>query len=394
MIANTQIDSKLEGMIVNSKFYIRDQDVITNTTQSTNRDIKLTMIANTLGIDIKSSVHLYRVLQTLRDFINIRGWIKLSLENPRNRLAYRELAEMGLLDYISGNNLRKRLTAIRISPKLRDAFPEYQGIKRILGSSKTQSETSERRLKVGNYLRSIDGARVQTPLQDVDTVKIRFGTNQKYRNGRVYLYPISFMSKSERSGLLINGNPSIELDYISMHPNILYRFKGLKAPVDCYENSISRNLGKSILLICLNAESFTQGYKAIIRTKAYTKLRFEILTQERQNHGGITKTDLKRRVIEKAKSVLVKCIDELKILHEGISEYLFSGVSKRLMYIESEIALNVVSRYYKETSRSILAIHDSFIVEQNFREKLSVIMKEEFDRVLDNRLFLNKVLMD
>jgi hypothetical protein len=395
VISNNQIDPKLEGMIVNSKFYIRDQETIANhNTQYVNRDIKLTMIAHSLGIDIRNGIHIYRALQTLREHIHIRGWIKLDLDNPRNRLAYRDLAEMGFLDYVSGNNLRKRLTAIRILPKLRDAFPQYTGIKRILGSTKTQSETPERKSKIGSYMKSIDGAMIQTPLQDVDTVKVRFGTNRKFQNGRVYLYPISFMSKAERKGLQINGNPSIELDYISMHPNILYRFKGIKAPIDCYANSIDRSLGKSILLICLNAESFQQGYKAIIRTKAYTKLRFEVLTRERQNNEQVSKTELKRRVIERAKSILVQCIDELRVLHKGISEYLFSGVSKKLMYIESEIALNVIDRFFKETGRAILSIHDSFIVEANYRDRLSLIMREEFDRVLSNRDFLNKVLLN
>ena len=386
-----RIDNKLEMEIVNSKFYIRDSDVLSGLKM--NKDISISIAAISLNINLDKGIHLYRALFTLKEFINIRGWIKLSITNPRNRLAFRELSQLGLLDYVSGNNLKKRLTAIRIGPGLRGVFPQYQGVKRFLVSDKTQLETPERKSRIDNYLRSLEGVRIQTPLQDVATLKVRYGSDQKYRNGRVYLYPISFMPKHERKGMTINGNPSIELDYISMHPTILYRFKGIEAPLDCYENSIDRGLGKSILLICLNAESFTQGYKAIIRTKAYSKLRYQILTNERVESPDLSKNEIKKRVIEKAKKVLIRCIDELKVLHKGIEEYLFSGISKRLMYIESEIALNVVDRYYRETRKAILSIHDSFIVEQDSMKRLGLIMKDEFDKVLDDRKFLNRVLV-
>jgi hypothetical protein len=63
------------------------------------------------------------------------------------------------------------------------------------------------------------------------TRKFKFDYNS---GGRLYCIAQN-LSKDARRTLAINGNPTVELDFKSLHPTMLYHLAQLEAPEDCYQ---------------------------------------------------------------------------------------------------------------------------------------------------------------
>lgn len=74
--------------------------------------------------------------------------------------------------------------------------------------------------------------------------------------GRYYGTPIQQLSKTDRAQLLIDGCETVELDYSSLHPRILYSKIGVDYRDDPYHTSqFSRDLMKLSLLVLINSRT-------------------------------------------------------------------------------------------------------------------------------------------
>ena len=66
-------------------------------------------------------------------------------------------------------------------------------------------------------------------------------------------------------------------------------------------------------------------------------------------------------------------------VHNPISKHFYTGIGLKLMTTESQIALSVIDVFAK-AEIPILAIHDSFIVQSIYRDRLMIKMQKEYEK--------------
>lgn len=176
-------------------------------------------------------------------------------------------------------------------------------------------------------------------------------------------------SQSERNEITINGDKVIELDYSGLHPTLLYAIEGYQIWNDPYrvvdDRPEVRPFLKQILLCMLNAESFTQAEKA----SNYWLFK---------NHSE--QKDLREVGITKAGPLMNKFIDA----HQKISHHFLNGKSTglKVMNLDSKIALRVID-HFANKGVPILSIHDSFVVQSEYKKELKSVMQKAYSIYTD-----------
>ena len=72
-----------------------------------------------------------------------------------------------------------------------------------------------------------------------------------------------------------------------------------------------------------------------------------------------------------------KVMDDVKERHRAIADHFYTGVGKRLMYVDARIAERVLLRLLDQQDIVALPIHDSFLVHRKFGKLLKEVMEEE-----------------
>lgn len=173
-------------------------------------------------------------------------------------------------------------------------------------------------------------------------------------------------SGEERKEITINGDSVVELDYSGLHPHLLYANEGYQFMLDPYsivDNRIeARSFLKQILLCMLNSS--------------------DELTAERaanywlyQNHSE--RRALKRIGITRARPIMRAFIEA----HRKINHYFCCGkeTGLKVMNKDAQIALDVI-HYFAKRRIPILAVHDSFLVQNQYEKKLNKVMLNMYSK--------------
>jgi hypothetical protein len=170
------------------------------------------------------------------------------------------------------------------------------------------------------------------------------------------------IKKEDRKHLTINGKKTVEVDYESLHINLLYAEKKVQNTMgDCY-TPIVRNLIKKndtelrdaitlSILIALNTDN----------TKAFVGA----LNSNKAIHSILNKFKVKPSMILK----------EFSQVHSTISDTLNSNASIRLQYMDSKIIQEVLLRLKREDILGI-PLHDSIITQKKNGKKVKEIMEQ------------------
>jgi hypothetical protein len=178
------------------------------------------------------------------------------------------------------------------------------------------------------------------------------------------------LTKVERSEITINGEPIIELDFKGLHPHLFYAKEGLQCPDDPYSiiniDPDVRPFLKHILLCMVNAKDEVQAERA-----ANYWLKFH----PREYRKLLSKN------ITGAKPLMKSFLE----VHEPISRYFCNGKENglKVMNLDATIALNIVNCFAKKRI-PILAIHDSFIVQEKHEKELYQVMKNSYKKFAGN----------
>ena len=152
----------------------------------------------------------------------------------------------------------------------------------------------------------LDDARSQLTTAHLSCSRV-FADKDFKAGGRFYCNA-QRLTKAERATITIDGVTTIELDFKSLHPRLLYHSEGHEAPMDCYaSNKRSRSLTKSISLFSINCDSRKQA-KATLRTKC------KLTADEAEHH-------------------LQEYIEE----HPKIAHRFFKSSWKQLQYLDSQL---------------------------------------------------------
>jgi hypothetical protein len=156
----------------------------------------------------------------------------------------------------------------------------------------------------------------------------------------------------DRHRLDINGQPTIEVDYVAIHVHLLYQEIGKPAPADPYDlDGWPRKHAKLALLIGINARTRLDAVRALADA-----LRLD---------GCVCYP------FAAAKALL----QAIKGKHPDIAHAFGSDAGVRLMRRDSDLAEQIMLEMVRTTGIVPLPVHDSFIVPSAHEGKLREIME-------------------
>lgn len=195
-------------------------------------------------------------------------------------------------------------------------------------------------------------------------------------NGRCYSMAngIQGLNRKSRMQVRIDGVETAEVDYNSLHPNMLYALNG----IDCGELGMydlgnrwhggeldefnSRKAVKMMLLRLINA-----------KTKANAVHSFK--TAWNESHGR----DKKEYI-----PWLFRLYDEILKYHRAINHEFCSGKGTYLMNLDGRLIREVCHRLAKEHVCA-LGVHDSVVVRKDCAWRARKIMIEEYGKMFNGR---------
>lgn len=185
--------------------------------------------------------------------------------------------------------------------------------------------------------------------------------------GRFYGAMHISIPKELRAEILINGEPTIELDYSAHHVRIPYHQTGIDYREDPYKavcnNPGDENERKMVKHLFLILENTGSKRAAIGAFREHAKPWYW-------------------EYFDKSKGETVgRLIDKILYTHDGIRNYFHNDVGRKLQFADSEIAEAVLLRM-TELDIPCLPVHDSFIVPEQCEKDLYNSMMEEYHKKL------------
>jgi hypothetical protein len=201
-----------------------------------------------------------------------------------------------------------------------------------------------------------------------------FDSNQTYRvftNGQMNLHGRWYgnwwvnCSKQDRRYIVINGSPTVELDYKANHLWMIYGLAGQSMPeglrADPYAiPGYPRAITKSVFTKVINASSERSAWRAM-----RDDVRKDRNKQSWLEHIG---------TLEGFREVVA----QLLVSHPLIESRLYSNYGLTLMYHDSEIAECVIDTL-TEARIPCLCIHDSFLVPEDNEAQLRTAMTDAYE---------------
>ena len=200
------------------------------------------------------------------------------------------------------------------------------------------------------------GTRQINPLQT--SLTRVFSQGSLYKGGRFYCALQNMKSKA-RPYIRLNKEPTVEIDFSAIHPNMLY---------DRTDNAV------------LKGDAYTiDGFD-----RADVKVAFNIMLNR---DGGAGKSSSARSI---ARNTSIKYKDakslEQAILdkHSPISHHFNTGIGLDLQRIDSDIMSYILDYFVHDLQRPILPIHDSAVVSVRDVENLRLAMEAAYQEVMPN----------
>jgi hypothetical protein len=192
------------------------------------------------------------------------------------------------------------------------------------------------------------------------------------RGGRFYGGAWEVLPKHLRPHILIDGRPTVEIDFSALHPTMLYHRQGHLPPHSCYEIKGYPGLtpvAKQVVLIALNAGSKKESLKAL-------RKKLNELASEGDDlwpsirASGLTLSEIYDRVVE---------------LHRPIAAWFSSGVGATLQCEDATIMERVLNHFTRK-GIACLPVHDSAIVQERHVQELIRVMIESYKKTFKHAI--------
>ncbi|MBA4160501.1 MAG: hypothetical protein C0515_00105 [Novosphingobium sp.] len=275
-----------------------------------------------------------------------RGWQSSMVATPELRLVVQELIGSSPLPLA----MPFQRVLLRDKDRLPLPIPDTREIDRMV---RAIDQVNEALASVD--VRSLTGARLSALL-------VRIFNGDMSRGGRFYAVGSSWQNVpgDVRASVLLDGQETVELDYSTLHPSLLYSEAGEPLPSDCYSiGNWPRQMGKRALLILINARTAQEAYGALARSPVMAEYFPEGQDQ--------------------AFAVAVRLIADVRSVHRPIERAFHSDAGARLMRQDSRIAGRVLGQLLKKGIVA-LPVHDSFIVKTKDQAELEAAMIEAAER--------------
>lgn len=188
-----------------------------------------------------------------------------------------------------------------------------------------------------------------------------FNRNSFDLGGRSYGALHQNLPRNMRPFILIDGDPTFEIDYSALHIMMLYHLEGIDYQDDPYivcGGADMRGTYKAVALVAINAKNEKSAYGAI-------------------------RDELKSRSIPLpgAEKPLVTLVKTFKEAHKPIGKYLFSDIGLTLQNYDSEIMNNVLVSLMN-LGIPALPVHDSMIIAEQHQDICREKMVQKYKEVM------------
>lgn len=165
-----------------------------------------------------------------------------------------------------------------------------------------------------------------------------------------------------RKHIIINGQQTVELDFVGMHFAIFYAELGLQLPDDPYRlNNIHTKEDRTAVKIAANIM-----INAASRAGALKALRDKVENPDDP------------LVLPLAYAEPTALIEALENKHDAIRQFFYSGAGTWAQNCDSAIAERIMWKMAKD-GIPVLCVHDSFIVAAQHEERLEQEMRDAFE---------------
>ena len=178
--------------------------------------------------------------------------------------------------------------------------------------------------------------------------------------GRLYA-PIQNYTKQTRKYFYLNGEPTIEIDYSSIHPHMLYHKERLEFGGD--DPYVIEGFDRDAVKVAFNVMLNSKGLGA---NKSAAKAISNALSCDEET----------AEALETA----------IQALHSPIAHHFNTGIGLTLQRRDSDIALLVINTFVNELNRPIICVHDSFVVSVRDTESLILTMNDSYTAVHNDEL--------
>lgn len=212
-------------------------------------------------------------------------------------------------------------------------------------------------------------------------VKRVFSRNSWELNGRFYGGWWQQVNSTYRKDIMIDGSPTVEIDYKGMHVAILALEQGVlkRDDYDWYNlgeivvggltEAEQRKALKLLVLTAINSDDKNAAFKAYQSTRTASK----DIDTGLYKFPRLNKTQL---------DLLLNCFIEK---HPFLDKGLCSDRGIELMFMDSQIADIIITKFL-EQNEPVLTVHDSYIVKADKAQLLEQTMAEATKTVFNNRL--------
>jgi len=192
-----------------------------------------------------------------------------------------------------------------------------------------------------------------------------FSKGSLNQGGRLYSAVQNYKAET-RKYLYFDKEPTLEIDYSSFHPHLLY-----------HQDALQFNDDDPYVI-----KGFDRGH---------VKVAFNIMLNRKgtKNNKSAANTISDELGIDaEAAEALEKAILEL---HSPIAQHFNSGIGLKLQRLDSDIAMSAIDHFVNVLKRPIVSIHDSFIVSVRDTESLILLMADCYRMFVDEMITMRGI---
>ena len=162
-----------------------------------------------------------------------------------------------------------------------------------------------------------------------------------------------------RPFITINGKETVELDYSSIHPRMLYAHIGMECPDDPYDVGLDpkyRDLIKKAFNALINARGRIEQFNNPEDGPVFD-----------EDEIGMSWNDF---------------LKHIKSYHPKLESLFGTGIGLKFQRIDSDIA-EATMLHFARQNIPVLPVHDSFIMHHGYEDELREVMTREFENKVD-----------
>lgn len=192
-----------------------------------------------------------------------------------------------------------------------------------------------------------------------------FSKGSLNQGGRLYSAVQNYKAET-RKYLYFDKEPTLEIDYSSFHPHLLYHQDGLQFSGD--DPYVIKGFDRSHVKVAFNIMLNRKGSKD--NKSAANTISDEL---------GID--------IEASEALEIAILE----LHGPIAQHFNSGIGLKLQRLDSDIAMSVIDHFVNVLKRPVVSIHDSFIVSVRDTESLILLMADCYRMFVDEMIVMRGI---